>query len=429
MKSIITLLISGLLMTGCSASSGQVSQINQTEDMGQTAVVESMNSVENIENIENLNYVKYVSLSDIKKDVGNLDKKYVNVFDKYIQYIAPNKKAITILAQDKVTDEQVLKAYNVLSFYLTNHKAYDMTLVASRMAENGAILMMPNGADGDVELTEDVFTGQPLYQLEVPVTGDQWYINNNYEHRDASYEEILHLVHDYGIGTTAAPGALPRLQKAIAKGTKNALPSKKSDWGKKGLWGLSSKDWLVELAEEGSLEQEYIVSVVDSYYGLWQAFDENDGGMWGIYVAKNREEIGKKDPVGLEILESFLPQHFSYMDRISPTFEGTFQMTLDPNKPYTYKSQYIKDLRLTGEKNSHINANELDNILMGNAGNNIIDGQGGQDILQVSGHSSDYDITRTSTSLIIKDKLNRDGEDTLKNIEIIRFLDKDMSIK
>ena len=42
--------------------------------------------------------------------------------------------------------------------------------------------------------------GQELYWAELPVEGDEWYMKNDWEHRDAAFEEILHLVHDTGIG-------------------------------------------------------------------------------------------------------------------------------------------------------------------------------------------------------------------------------------
>lgn len=48
------------------------------------------------------------------------------------------------------------------------------------------------------------------------------------------------------------------------------------------------------MSREGSLEQEYIVSVIDSYYGLWEPWTEGTGGMWGSYVAKTRYEIAEK---------------------------------------------------------------------------------------------------------------------------------------
>ncbi len=420
MKKLIGLLLAVTMIVGCSPSA-TVATETTTEVMSQ-AGDENGQGYRNT--VENKHYNKYVELHDIKRDVHTISKQYKGVFDKYVQYLAPNGKPINILAQDKVSDEQLLKAYNILAFYLTKHKQYDMTNVANKMADKGAVLMMPNGADGDVELKESVFSGQPLYQMEVPVTGDAWYINNNYEHRDASYEEILHMVHDYGIGTSSQAGALPELQQTIEKAMKNALPTKKSNWGKIGLWGLESKDWLMELSQEGSLEQEYIVSVVDSYYGLWEAFEENDGGMWGLYVAKNREAIKTKDPVGYAALESFLPSSFTYMDRVAPTFDGTFSLTYTAALSYTHKSQYIDNVRLTGMLNSGILGNERDNILVGNAGNNELDGGAGIDIVQFTGSSHEYEIANG----IVKDTKGRDGIDTLKNIEVLRFTDKDIQI-
>ncbi|MCH4886547.1 hypothetical protein EZV73_03155 [Acidaminobacter sp. JC074] len=405
-KITIGILILGLLM-GCS----QNTKIKQAE----------AEPVEKVIVYENENYVDYIDTSDIKTDVESINKKFKGIFSKYVQYKAPNGKTITIIAQDQVTDEQVLKAYNVLSFYLTSHKGYDMTGVANAMADSQAILMMPNGADGDSNIKESIMYGQPLYQLETPVTGDKWYINNDYEHRDASYEEILHMVHDNGIGTSSNPGKLPELTSTIKGAMENALPKSKSDWGKKGLWGYGSKDWLLELSKEGSLEQEYIVSVLDSYYGLWSAFEEK-GGMWGIYIAKDRNEIKEKDPMGLEALESFLPEYLTYMDRISPDFEGTFEMSYKEELAYTFKSQYMNKARLTGEKNSNLSANDRDNILMGNKGNNVIDGKDGVDIVQFSGSSFEYEISDNQ----VKDLRGRDGVDTLKNIEILRFADKDV---
>jgi len=379
--------------------------------------------IENKIEYENSNYVSYVDLTDIKTDIEVVNKKLKGHFTKYIQYVAPNGKPINIVASDKVSDEQVLKAYNVLSFYLTSHKSYDMDKVANELADTGAILMMPNGADGQSSVKQSILYGQPLYQNETPVTGDVWYINNNYEHRDASYEEILHMVHDNGIGTSANKGVQPELQKIIQNAQENALPKSKSDWGQKGLWGYGSKDWLVELSKEGSLEQEYIVSVLDSYYGLWSAFDGN-GGMWGIYTAKDRQEVQDKDPMGLKALESFLPEYFTYMDRLSPDFEGTFELTLNKELPYTYKSQYINNIRLTGEKNTNVNANNRDNIIIGNKGNNTIDGKEGIDVVQFTGASTEYEISNYK----VKDTLGRDGTDTLKNIEILRFTDKDVQL-
>ncbi len=374
---------------------------------------------------ENKNYVKYVDEKDINRDTSTLDKSISKYYTKFLDYIAPNGKQIRIVAADKVTDEQMLKAYNVLSFYLSDTKDYRKDAIANQMAERGALLNMPNGADGDGNTPDGALMGQPLYQMEIPVAGSTWYIENDYSHRDASYEEIFHMVHDYGIGTTKNPGAMPEITNKIKEGMDKALPKEKKDWGKKGLWGLGSREWMLELSKEGSLEQEYIVGGIDSYYGLWEAYKESDKGMWGMYVPKTREDVKEKDNAAYEIITSFLGENFTYMERIAPEFEGSFKMHFDKKEPYTYKSQYLLNARLTGTKNSNLEGNDLDNILIGNKGNNIIDGKGGKDVVQFTGASTEYTITKDK----IIDTKGRDGEIVIKNIEVLRFTDKDILVE
>lgn len=380
------------------------------------------------DSVDNPNYQIYASENDLIRDTAQLGGVYAKYYSKYIQFMAPNGKPITIVAQDQVTDEQVLKAYNQLSFYLKDFGAYKKELIANAIADNHAVLVMPNGADGESEIPEEALQGQPLYQMEVPTIGSDWYVNNDYEHRDAAYEEILHMVHDYGIGTKGNPGALPDLQKEIYRAMKNSLPESKNDWGKKGLWGLDSKDWLIELEKEGSLEQEYLASVVDSYYGLWASYTESPGGMWGIYTSKTREDIKEKDPMGYKIVSEFLPSRLTYMARIDSEFSGIFKMYVDDAEPYTHKSKYLLNARLLGNKDTGLVGNSENNILMGNGGNNDIDGKDGEDVVQFSGSSSEYKITKAGNSITVKDNSNRDGADTLSNIEVLRFTDKDILV-
>ncbi len=315
-------LVAAMIMLGgaaaCSAENGS-SAGSGNASAGQVAT-------RNKEKHDNKNYVDYVSVQDIIKDTSGLDDQYKKYYAKYIDYVAPNGKPIRIVAADKVTDEQLLKAYNVLSFYLTDYKDYNKAKIANSMAGKGAVLMLPNGADGDGTTPDEALTGQPLYQMELPTAGGKWYQENDYEHRDASYEEIFHLVHDYGIGTTQNPAAEPKLAEQIKAGLESVLPAKKKDWGSKGIWGLGSKDWMLSLEKENSLEQEYIVSGIDSYYGLWEAYTESDKGMWGAYVPKTRAAVKEKDPQAYAIITSFMPPRFTYMERIDPKFSGTFKM-------------------------------------------------------------------------------------------------------
>jgi len=337
-------------------------------------------------------------------------------FTKYIEIIAPNGKPIPIIAQKGVRDIAVARCRNMLKFYLTDvpNSKYgtDKSGVANAMANNRAMLMMPEGEHHEGQ--EPEIEAQPQFESETPVDGSRWYIRNDWNHRDAAFEEIFHLVHDTGIGTYEK-GALPEYQKELKA---EAIASLKD-----GRWGIAVdphvKEWIDELRMEDSLAQEYIASVIDSYYGLWAAFDENPGGMWGIYIAKTREEIKEKDPRGYELVESFLPPMMvGYESLIDPNFKGTFSLQFNKELPYTHKSQYYVDATLTGKRDSNLLGNDADNTFKGNSGDNTIDGGKGNDTVIFQGKKEEYEINGN----LIKDTIKgRDGTDTLLSIEVIKF--------
>ena len=338
-------------------------------------------------------------------------------FTRYAELIAPNDKPIRIFAADKISDEMIHRARNVLRFFLSDHlgSTYggDKTLVANSMADNGATLMLPNGAHE--EGNEPPLDAQPLYESEMTVEGSTWYLENDWDHRDATFEEIFHLVHDTGIGTYL-PGALPEYQAELLSEAQAAIAD--------GRWGISVDpsitEWLEELEEENSLAQEYIASVIDSYYGYWGAFNEAPGGMWGIYIAKDRDEIQAKDPQGLTLVESFLPEMAHYEARLAKSFKGTFKMSFDADTAYTHKSRYLVAVSLFGSEDSSIEGNGADNHLRGNLGDNTLDGAEGNDRVIYCQERAAYTLTQEGDDLIIE---GPEGRDTLKSIEELHFAD------
>jgi hypothetical protein len=338
-------------------------------------------------------------------------------FTRMTQVTAPGGGTIDIIAQDKVTDQMIVRAKNILEFFLTTvpDSVYGAAKadVANKMAQNKALLMLPNGSHE--EGNEPNLPGQPLYQNEMTVEGSDWYMNNDFEHRDASFEEIFHLVHDAGIGTWL-PGALPAYQDELLTEAKLAIED--------GRWGIPVdpfvKDWLEELAQEDSLAQEYIASVIDSYYGYWGPWTEAPGGMWGIYIAKTRAEVASKDPAGKTLLEKFLSPWLTYEAWIAAEHEGMFSMTFDPSEPYTYKSQYLLNARLTGTNGASLRGNDQENVLRGNEANNTIDGMGGDDTLVCCQSRAAYTFEKDGGGFIVT---GPDGIDTIKNIEFVHFAD------
>lgn len=386
----------------------------------------SLGAVAQANTVSNPNYVHYPEPSMIQRDLSGLDRVLRRNYSKFIAYPTPNGGRILLVATDGMSDEQLLRAYNILDFYLTDvpgsRYGSDKTAIANAMADNGAVLVMPGGADGDSPIRNRALIGQPLYALEFPTEGSRAYITNDYEQRDAGFEEIFHMVHDTGIGTKYSQGVLNATYQAeITAAMNNSL--------QKSLWGRGDRDtknWLKELDQEGSLEQEYIASVLDSYYGYWGAWNETDGGMWGIYAAKTRDELRRIDPMGAALVPQFLSDTVTYMARIDPGFAGTFEMRFDPNQPYTYKSQYLVNARLLGDGASGLNGNDHDNILIGNAGDNRIDGKGGNDVVQYSIASTDIQIARRGNDIVISGP--GIGSDVLSNIETLRFTDRDMAV-
>lgn len=338
-------------------------------------------------------------------------------FTRYAQIVVPDGGLIKIFGSPQTGDERIRRAHSLLSFYLQNvpgsQYGGDKTEVANRMAQNNAILVMPSGAHGDGP--EVQVQAQPLYQDETPVEGSAWYMENDWEHRDAAFEEIFHLLHDAGIGTYL-PGALPEYQSLLLAEAEAAL----SD----GRWGIAIDQevtsWIAELRDEDSLAQEYIASVIDSYYGLWGPWDEADGGMWGIYIAKTRDEMSQKDPTGLSLLETFLPMWLDYEVHLAAELNGDFHMSLDASKPYTHKSQYLIDVTLTGNNPSNVFANAQDNTLRGNSASNTLDGLGGTDTAVYCEARSAYTVSNNGDEIVVD---GAQGRDVLRNIEVIHFAD------
>ncbi|WDE02737.1 hypothetical protein SG35_031170 [Thalassomonas actiniarum] len=301
-----------------------------------------------------------------------------------------------------------------MQHFLTDYpgSAYgaDKSAIANKMAENGATLMLLNGVDDGTNAAAEL-DGQPLYYGEMQVEGHSWYINQNYEHRDASYEEILHLVHDYGIGVDQNEdflGALVDYQTEVRAAQVNALSGQ--------LWAWSSElaDWLAELTAENSLTQEYLASVLDSFYGLWGAFD-GDYGMWNFYVAKTRNDLAPKDPLGAALMAQFFHPYLTYNARIDESFTGDFSLKFQSSLAYTHHAQYLKNITLTGINDSNVIVNQLDNNISGNTGTNTV---------IFSGPSSEYQISKESEQLTVADlQDNRDGSNTLVAIEKLQFTD------
>ncbi len=348
------------------------------------------------------------------------------LFAKYTKHLAPNGKPIHIFAQAGVSDLQVVRAREILKYHLTDapgtQYGSDKTALANRMADVKATLMY---TDTEIKsfamrpfLRDSELRLQDLYATESPVEGSFEYIHNEGKPgerftRDASYEEIMHLVHAKGL-----EDILPEYHQEIVEAEKAAIEAGIYKYGR-------------------PAPHEYIITGFDLYFGLWDHNPQGDGKSFGDeYPYHTKEEMKAGDPALYDLVEKFWPKYLTYNAYIDPSFEGTFSTVRDENTPYTFKSQYLVNIVLTGSKNTNILGNDQDNQLSGNDGNNMITGGKGNDIIKggagedtagFSGNYSEYKITQTDNKTVVLDTVTgRDGKDELTEIEVLKFKDKEM---
>jgi len=365
-----------------------------------------------------------LGIAPLPKELG---KTLNGLFSKYTKHLAPNGKPIHIFAQSGVSDLQLVRAREILKYHLTDapgtQYGHDKTALANRMADVRATLIY---TDTEIKsfATRPILRGselrlQDLYATESPVEGSYEYIHNKARAgksftRDASYEEIMHLVHDKGL-----EDVLPEFHQEIIEAEKAAVGAGIYLYGR-------------------PAPHEYIITGFDIYFGLWDHNPQGDGKSFGNeYPFYTKAEMKAGDPALYGLVEKFWPRYLTYHAYIDPSFEGTFSTVLDKDTEYTYKSQYLVNIILTGKNNSNILGNDQDNRLMGNDGNNLIIGGKGNDLIaggegedttEFSGSSSEYEIKQVDNKIIVTDTISgRDGKDELTDIEVLKFKDKKLA--
>jgi hypothetical protein len=357
----------------------------------------------------------------------NLGKTLNGLFSKYTKHVAPNGKPIHIFAQSRVSDLQLVRAREILKYHLTDAPGTkygsDKTAIANRMGDVRATLVYTDTQARSFALRpilrDSELRTQDLYATESPVEGSYTYIHNQaapgeFFTRDASYEEIMHLVHAKGI-----EDALPAYHQAIVKAEKRAVDAGIYRYGR-------------------PAPHEYIINGFDIYFGLWEHNPQGDGTAFGDeYPFHSKAEMKAGDRPLYDLVDQFWLKYLTYNAYIDPTFEGTFSTVLDKDTEYTLKSRYLVNITLTGDKNSNILGNDQGNRLTGNAGDNTITGGAGNDVIAggegsdtavFSGRSSEYEIIRTHDKITVTDTISgRDGTDELTDIEVLKFSDKEVT--
>jgi len=359
-------------------------------------------------------------------------------FVKYTKLVAPNGKPIHILAADGWTDDQIRHGRDVLEFLLSDHPGSahgdDKRDIANAMADRRATMVFFNTEEDLEAAGRELFRGadlsmQDLRANECPAPGDADYMAH--ATRDAAYEEIWHLIHDYGIKPTR-PAMIAEMRAA-------------NDAAQRSGW----RGWPDDEPQEHP--NEYVGVLIDNYYDLWavhptlyEARPIEPGDVpagqshFGRYFAGSRAAMRAEDPAGYALIREFLPPHLTYTPTLPEDFEGSFSMTFDPQAAYTYKTRHLRNATLAGANDSGLTGNEHDNVLTGNAGDNTLTGAGGNDTLEggagrdvasFSGASADYELEHDGETTTVTDSVEgRDGVDVLRGIELLRFQDEQQAL-
>ena len=339
-----------------------------------------------------------------------------------------------MLAQEGWSDDRIIKARNVLEHLLrdTPGTLYgaDKSIVANAMADRRATMVLFRTEEDLRKAFQGPLGGvglamQDLRANECPIEGSEDYMAHRT--RDASYEEILHLIHDYGIKP-----ALPEYQAELRKANDAAA---KRGW----------RGWPDD--EPENHPNEYIGVLYDNFLDLWTVsptvYEGRDieagrippgSSHFGAYFAGSRARLQELDSLGHEMIERFFPRHLTYTPELPESFDGTFSIQRDPALRYTAKSQHLQHVILTGANDAKLVGNDLDNRLTGNRGDNVLRGNRGDDTLlggtgddtaEFSGNWSDYSIVEREHAVMVKDgRLGRDGTDVLVGVERAAFADR-----
>lgn len=215
----------------------------------------------------------------IKIDNNNISGNIGKIFSKYIYTTAPNGKRIEIFGTSGVSDDQMEYAREILVQYLTiDGDVYSGEVkkaIANSMAnKKTALAFFDTQEQYEANISKLLFTG---YNIQDLYASESWGSGN----RDASYEEILHMVHNYGI----AP-VLLEFQERIQKANDEAIAN--------GLW----KPW--SNLPKSDYDDEYLGGLMDTYVGLWEGTGTSYGQ--GSYKPTTKDEMKTLDPKGYKII-------------------------------------------------------------------------------------------------------------------------------
>ena len=370
----------------------------------------------------------YIEISDAPLGIVSLpeaiDSRISAVFEKYTHLEVAGESVIPILAQSGVSNNQVLHVKKILEEFLTDVPltvwGENKSSITNAISMSNAFLaLLDNEDEYDNPAVQLLFDngakGQDVLGVEIFPEGSVSYMNS--VERDATYEEVLHFIHNFGL-----TNALPSMQLAIEQAMDSAI-----------LNGIYSP--LSDIPNE-DYDEEYFALLTEVYFGLWAHNPSQDGWAGGEeYNIVSRLQMKESDTLGFNIVSEFFGESLRYVVELPDGFAGQFSLSFDSSLAYTHRSKYLQNVKIRGNNDVDIIGNGLSNIIIGNNGSNYFlgkgsndyfDGAGGIDRISFSGDYNEYAIFESAEwnnykPFVVDLITNRDGADTLLNVEEMDF--------
>ncbi|QDV08489.1 hypothetical protein Poly30_40360 [Planctomycetes bacterium Poly30] len=368
-------------------------------------------------------------LAIVDLDAANLSPIVTNVFDRYTAITTPSGERIHFVAQAGVDDAKIRRARAVMRMHLENTATSgDKTAIANAVSGKcGTIAMFANESEYDladpaVMTFHEDFGGAyvPLFGNRVVVEGSNVYVKTNPGY-DQTFSATAVLVYRQGM-----LAELPNWTSLMTLARTNAQAD--------GTFNpVNEKPYL-------DLNEAYLGVIVESYEGVWGHDPSGDGSAQnGVYAFGDRPAMEAGDFSTFDLLQLFFTPEQTFVAEVDMNFTGTFDLLYNQSLPYTNRSQYLTNVRLTGDHTAELFGNGLDNTLIGNDGNNNLKGRAGDDTIDggpgldtavFSAPRSEYTITNNGdgTTTVRHNVVPGSGTDVVRNIEILNFTDQNVNI-
>ena len=264
-----------------------------------------------------------------------------------------------------MTNSQLIHVRNVLENYLTDIPESAMgsnkSPVLNALSLSNAVLFVlndPSDSDSDefISLSEAGAIGKTVFASEIFPEGVPEYMSS--ESRNVTYSAVARYVHKYGI-----KNALPSMQSSVVSLMNDAINNNKF---------IPAADLPVEQYDE-----RYLSLLLETFFGVWGHDPNND--QWAgehEYGYINRESMSVGDLQAYNLIKGFFGENWSYTVDLPADFNGLFSVKHNPEMPYTNRSKYLKNIKISGVNNIDITGNMNQNHVLGNQGVNIFEGGG-----------------------------------------------------